>query len=195
MSDSIEPMTLDRLRDLIEAYGAGSERWPDQERELALVFISTSVEAQGLVEDAKTLDVALDTLPTPEPSPALRRSILDAFTPPKPIAANENDGWITTIAQWRPRSNSSWHKAAAAAVMFGVLCGVGVSQVFVPANTVVIVQQTLPDLIQPIAEQPLQNDVAALSLDGEFPALLTDTILQNESRNDEAGEDSEVPLT
>jgi len=195
MSDKIEPMTLDRLCELIDAYGAAWERWPDQERDLALVFITTSAEAQGLIEEAQLLDSALDSLPTPEPSAVLRSSVLDAYTPSKLVAANENHGLVTTIAQWRPRSNSSWHKAAAAAVMFGVLCGVGVSQVFAPASTIVIAQQTLPDFNPPTADQLLQNDVAALSLGGEFPAIITDTALQNENGYDEAGDDSEVPLT
>lgn len=79
--------------------------------------------------------------------------------------------------------------------MFGVLCGVGVSQVFAPASTIVIAQQTLPDFNPPTADQLLQNDVAALSLGGEFPAIITDTALQNENGYDEAGDDSEVPLT
>jgi len=195
MSDKIKPMKLDRLQDLIDAYGAAPERWPNQERGLAQVFIATSKEAQGLLEEAKLLDGALDTLPTPEPSPALRQSVRDAFTPPKPAAANENTGLITNIAQWRPRSNRAWHKAAAAAVMFGVLCGVGVSQVFAPAGTVIIAQQSAPDFNQLIAEQPPQNDIAALSLDGEFSANMTEIAPQNESNNDEAGEDTEVPLT
>ena len=195
MSDKIEPMTLDRLRDLVDAYGAAPERWPDQERELTLVFIATSAEARGLIEEAKLLDAALDTLPTPEPSAVLRQSVRDAFTPPQPVAANENDGLVTTITQWRPRSNSSWHKAAAAAVMFGVLCGVGVSQVIAPASTIVIAQQPIPGFNQPITELPLQSDVAALSLDVEFPAIQTDTTLQADATNDETEEDSEVPLT
>ena len=79
--------------------------------------------------------------------------------------------------------------------MFGVLCGVGVSQVFAPASTIVIVQQNLPDFNPPTADQLLQNEVAALSLGGEFLAITTDTALQNENGNDEAGDDSEVPLT
>ena len=195
MSDKIEPMTLDRLCELIDAYGAAWERWPDQERDLALVFITTSAEAQGLIEEAQLLDAALDSLPKPEPSAVLRSSVLDAYTPSKLVAANENHGLVSAIAQWRPRSNSSWHKAAAAAVMFGVLCGVGVSQVFAPASTIVIVQQNLPDFNPPTADQLLQNDVAALSLGGEFLAITTDTALQNENGNDEAGDGSEVPLT
>jgi hypothetical protein len=195
MSDKIEPMTLDRLRELIEAYGANPERWPEQERGLAVVFIATSAEAQGLLEEAVALDRALDALPAPEPSQALRNGILNAFTPAKPVAANENDGLVATITRWRPRSHSAWHKAAAAAVMFGVLCGVGVSQVYTTTGTIVIAQQPFPQFIQPIPEQPLQNGVAALTLDGEIPAILADTVLQPEATTDEASEDPEVPLT
>jgi len=80
-------------------------------------------------------------------------------------------------------------------VMFGVLCGVGMSQVFAPASKIVIVQQILPDFNPPTADQLLQNDVAALSLGGEFPEIIIDTALQNENDNDDAGDDSEVPLT
>ena len=195
MSDKIEPITLDRLQDLFDAYGATPERWPDQERELALVFIATSEEAQGLLENAKTLDTALDTLWTPDPSPALRSGILDTFASPKMAAVNANDGLVSAIAHWCPKSNIAWHRAAAAAVIFGVLCGVGVSQIFTPANTVIIAQQPVTDFNLQIAEQPLQNGVAALTLNGGLPAIMTDTALQNEGSNDGAVEDSEIPLT
>ncbi len=190
----IKPMTQDRIRELIEAYGAAPERWPGRERDLAMVFIATSVEAQDLLKEASALDTALNALPMSEPSLALRRSVLDAFTPPIPVAANENDGLVTTITQWQPRSNRSWHKAAAAAVMFGVLCGVGISQTFAPASTVVLAQQPSPDFNQLIVEPGLESNVAALSLGGELPAIMRDTAPQNENSNDDVGDDSDIPL-
>ncbi|NKB22361.1 MAG: hypothetical protein GKS01_17885 [Alphaproteobacteria bacterium] len=189
MSDKIEPMTLDRMRDLIEAYGAEPDRWPSSERERALLFLETSKEAQDILAESKVLDTALDALPEPDMSQGIKSRVLDAFTPANPIAANENVGLVAAITQWHPQSNGSWLRAAAAAIVFGVLCGVGGAQIFAPPSTVIITQPALPEF-----EPLIQNEVAALTLNGELPAILADTGAQPEPTNEDTEEDSEIPL-
>lgn len=64
-------MTLDRLRQLLDAYGASPERWPDNERNAATVLLSDSTAARGARDDAARLDALLDLVPARQPSPQL----------------------------------------------------------------------------------------------------------------------------
>ena len=75
-------MTLERLRRLLDAYGARPGSWPEAEREAARELIARSPEARGLCEAAAALDALLEHAPAPEPSPALARRIL--VTAPRP---------------------------------------------------------------------------------------------------------------
>jgi anti-sigma factor RsiW len=61
----ITAMTLDRLRTLLDAYGAGPAHWPDAEREAALALIARSPEARAAVEAARALDALIDRWPNP----------------------------------------------------------------------------------------------------------------------------------
>jgi hypothetical protein len=60
-------MTIDRLREILDAYGAAPERWPAAERDAALALLAESAAARALVDAARRLDALLDRLPTPEP--------------------------------------------------------------------------------------------------------------------------------
>lgn len=64
-------MTLERLRTLLDAYGASPERWPPAERERALVLLAESTEARRLRDAARGLDALLDLVPARQPSPVL----------------------------------------------------------------------------------------------------------------------------
>ena len=70
------PMTPDRLRVLLDAYGARPERWPADEREAAVALLATSPEAAALRDAAARLDAALDLLPAPQPSAQLIAGVL-----------------------------------------------------------------------------------------------------------------------
>lgn len=69
---------LERLRDILGAYGGDPERWPDAERAPALELLSRSADARSLRDDALRLDAALDLLPAAEPSAGLEERILAA---------------------------------------------------------------------------------------------------------------------
>ena len=49
-----------RLIEIINAYGAYSERWPHNEREAAIRLVKTDVKAQSLINSVRELDLILD---------------------------------------------------------------------------------------------------------------------------------------
>src|SRR5260221_3806375 len=79
------PMTLARLRALLDAYGARVERWPDDERESALALLAASVDAQAECAAAARIDALLDTIPAPQPSDDLIRRALAGAPAARPL--------------------------------------------------------------------------------------------------------------
>jgi hypothetical protein len=71
-----DEMTLDRLGQLLDAYGARPERWPDAERAAALALLFASREARARRDAAAALDSMLDRVPVLAPSPELADRIL-----------------------------------------------------------------------------------------------------------------------
>ena len=71
-------VTLDRLAQLLDAYGGEPERWPAQERAGALQLIATHPEARAMQRAALELDGALDLDALPEiASNPLRTRVLE----------------------------------------------------------------------------------------------------------------------
>src|SRR3954471_2777469 len=56
---------LNRVRDLLGAYGADPRRWPPAERARALLLLGNSAEAAVLQREAAALDALLDQAPPP----------------------------------------------------------------------------------------------------------------------------------
>lgn len=56
-------IAFDRLRSLIDAYGAEPARWPADERAAALLLLANSAEARAYAQDAGVLDAMLDRAP------------------------------------------------------------------------------------------------------------------------------------
>jgi hypothetical protein len=72
------PMTLARLAELLDAYGARPESWPSAERNAAQLLLRESADAQRLVADAAELDGVLNDYEVAEEvSPALRARVLE----------------------------------------------------------------------------------------------------------------------
>ncbi|HET8934962.1 MAG TPA: hypothetical protein VFN67_16050 [Polyangiales bacterium] len=86
-------VTLERLAQLLDAYGGDSARWPEHERTAALQLIAADPRAQVLHRAALELDGALDISVMPEvASSALRARVLEI--PIKhPAAAPSGWGW------------------------------------------------------------------------------------------------------
>jgi hypothetical protein len=71
-------MTLQRLSDLLAAYGGRVECWPEAERDAARALLERSAAAQAEYEAARRLDAALDAAPAFAPSADLETRILAA---------------------------------------------------------------------------------------------------------------------
>ena len=70
-------MTIDRLRTILEAYGADPSRWPGADRADAVALLERSAEARSLRDEAARLDAMLDAAPAAAPSEALAGRVLD----------------------------------------------------------------------------------------------------------------------
>lgn len=55
-------MRLERLKTIIESYGAHAARWPEAERELALACLDAHPEAQAWLAEAQVLDDMMDAV-------------------------------------------------------------------------------------------------------------------------------------
>jgi hypothetical protein len=56
-------MKLERLREILDAYGADARRWPEAERGAALELVARGGKARALRDDAARLDALLDMAP------------------------------------------------------------------------------------------------------------------------------------
>jgi hypothetical protein len=106
-------MTKTRVLALVDAYGGDPARWPSGEREAAVALLSGDRELARAADEARHLDLMLDSLPVPQPSPALRvalKEIPERGTPWLEMLA----GWI---GLWRPAAG------LAAAAVLGIVIG------------------------------------------------------------------------
>ncbi len=118
-----DTMTLDRLRAIIDAYGADPARWPAVERAAGAALLVGSAAARALVADAAGLDAALDAVPALQPTPAMRTAVLAAA--PRPAAptfiARLREGWRELFGEL-----GGWQTAGgvlAAALVLGIVSG------------------------------------------------------------------------
>lgn len=64
-------MSLERLRAILDAYGAAPERWPATERTAAVLLLDSSEDARRAHAEAMRLDIVLDHAKAPPPPPQL----------------------------------------------------------------------------------------------------------------------------
>ncbi len=76
--DDRSPMSLARLRALLDAYGANPDRWPPEERDAGRALLAQSPQAQRWRDASAQLDALLDLTPAATASPALVERILAA---------------------------------------------------------------------------------------------------------------------
>jgi hypothetical protein len=115
---TVQTVTTERVRALIEAYGADSRRWPEAERAPALALIEARpAEFADALAEADGLDALLHAAPRLEASAALRARVL---------AAAPKRGW----SLGRPSlGKMGWTLAGgwAAAAFAGIVAGVGLT--------------------------------------------------------------------
>ena len=71
----IDPLTLDRFRELTDCYGAVVARWPEEHRDVAMRMASAPAAIEILAQ-ASGLDETLDSWRVPAPSAELRRRLV-----------------------------------------------------------------------------------------------------------------------
>jgi hypothetical protein len=115
-------MALDRFEEMVDAYGADSSAWPDDERSAAMALLERSEQAQRLVDEAAELDALLDEAPSIAPSPSLRRRVLESAPKRRRPWLERVDSWTAQLWPFTPR----WQPVSvlAAAAVLGVFIGV-----------------------------------------------------------------------
>ncbi len=109
-------MNLERFTHIVESYGAEPERWPEEERDVALAFASSSAEAASLLDAEAELDdfLALFVLPeTPIPKVGLQSTAII-------------DRWLKwLLPDFNNLTQTLWRPALAAGMPF--FLGIGIS--------------------------------------------------------------------
>jgi len=108
----IQPLTIERFRALLAAYGAHPERWPDDERERAMALVASSPEAERSLAAETSFDAAVAALEPEEPSADLMRRLNEIPARfPAEHAASRRFGLLAALG---------WAMAAAFGVIWGV---------------------------------------------------------------------------
>jgi hypothetical protein len=116
-------MTLDRLGDLLDTYGAQPERWPDAERAAAVALVAASHDARARRDAAAALDAMLDRAPVMTPSAALADRILAGAPRPR----------VLSLPRRRMPVVAALGLAAAASLALWLVRGADVPRAFDPA--------------------------------------------------------------
>ena len=114
-------MKAERFQAIVEAYGADPARWPEAERDAALVYAEQAGEAaQAVLAEARALDAGLANHTTPLPdAAAFARALKGAEAALTP--ARRGPGFrLPSFGLDRVRLASGLMAAACAGVMFGV---------------------------------------------------------------------------
>jgi hypothetical protein len=130
-------VTLNRLRTIVEAYGADPRRWPEAERGSAEALVAESTAARDLVARAGRLDAALAEAAADVPDAALARlTAATAFPPPRESRPRTGGGWLNTLA------SAFWPRATVLASMavLGIIVGLAVEPTSptVDGNTAIV---------------------------------------------------------
>lgn len=125
----ITSMTLKRLRQIVDAHGADSSRWPEAERASAEAFAAQSAEARDLLAQARMLDGALDDLPSDVPDAAMARLVAATAFPPlqtKAARSSAPNGWLSGLG------SLLWPRTAALVTMavLGIVVGLASEPVY-----------------------------------------------------------------
>lgn len=114
-------MQPDRFLEILAAYGANPDRWPDSERTAALKMLDESADARAAHMRAQMDDQLLATPPDIIPSSNLTSRILNQIPQPTSTKA-----WNWRIPDWLT-GRSAWPQAATLALAFSLGLGAGLS--------------------------------------------------------------------
>ncbi|WP_026046977.1 hypothetical protein [Sphingomonas sp. PAMC 26621] len=91
-----EPMTLDRFRDLADAYGGAIARWPEQHRDAA-ALMAVRPCARKILAYASTIDETLDVWRVPSPSVELRNDVVGSALAQKKTVGMRARLWWSAV--------------------------------------------------------------------------------------------------
>lgn len=112
-------MTLERLQQLTEAYGARPERWPEAERAAALALIASDPGARRLADEAVKVDRLLDESASAPVTRALEERILAQL----PSNGRRSAGFAERLGEWF--AARAWLPASALACSLALGLAVG----------------------------------------------------------------------
>lgn len=119
-------LTIDRVKELIAAYGGDPARWPDEERTAAEAVLEASPEARRLLEEARRIDAALAARPTPAPAD---RAFVDRLmaVPAKATVMTQGPGLLSRLSALMPMGRVVPQAAALGAAFF-LGAGIGLAE-------------------------------------------------------------------
>lgn len=127
-------VTENRLRVLIETYGAAPERWPAAERDAARALLSRSAAARQILAQAARLDALLDGAEAPPLPGALERSVRNLS--PAPVRTTRRP-----LRQWFALPGLDWLSgpmlrpaALATAAVLGLAVGLATAPDRLPSS-------------------------------------------------------------
>lgn len=121
-------MPLDRIRALLDAYGAMPERWPEDERAAAQALLAESDDAQALLREAASLDGALDLVEAPTPSEELMRRV-EELVYLRPATVTQHPNAKPSLAHRLRAWRAAWRPAVlAASGALGLAVGIAAAQ-------------------------------------------------------------------
>lgn len=88
-------MNIERVRQIIEAYGGDPSRWPEEERAQAKSILESSPQLNGVLDEARRLDVVLDRLAPVTVPAALRDRIVAGAS-----RASDKAGLTDRFLEW-----------------------------------------------------------------------------------------------
>lgn len=118
---SPRPMSIEHFEALLDTHGPHLSRFPEPDRSAAHELLARDADARRALVAAKRLAHALDALPSPEPSAALRRAVAEIpLRHPRPVSAQAR----SFAAHWSPLASARRMFVAALAVaMLGAATG------------------------------------------------------------------------
>jgi len=109
-------MTEDRLIELIEAWGADPDGFPEAERAAAKAMLAANpARFAAALEEARALDLALERVPEILPSRDLTEALIASA--PKP----RRPGFLSSLPKYAPWAPASGFAALAAGLFMGIM--------------------------------------------------------------------------
>ncbi len=112
---------LPRLQQIVAAYGSRPSRWPEKERDSALVLLQSHPEIQSILEQESDLDAWLDLAPDLAPSANLHARVIAAALQPRASWVERVNRWAAGL--WPIGHNLQPIGALAAAAILGLATG------------------------------------------------------------------------